>query len=114
MAAERGSVECPIVVSDSETDLDKSVECVMASPVKVVPGEMFRYWFVCCKATYRNWGRDIIESLSMMYIACFCMHGSMLVCVLVYRDIVKSLSEVEEDSEGSEPECDDQPDPVIM
>ena len=36
-----GSADCPIVVADtdSETDLDTSVE---ASPVKVVPGEMFR------------------------------------------------------------------------
>ena len=40
----------------------------------------------------------------------------MLVCVLVlvYRDIVKSLSEVEEDSEGSEAECEDKPESVIM
>ena len=38
----RGSADCPILVTDSETDLETSVE---ASPVKVVPGEMFRYLF---------------------------------------------------------------------
>ena len=36
------SAECPIVVTDSETDLDTSIQCAMESPVKVVPGEMFR------------------------------------------------------------------------
>ena len=36
-----GSAECLIVVTDSETDLDTSIECLMAFPVKVVPGEMF-------------------------------------------------------------------------
>ena len=38
-----GSAECLTVVTDSETDLDttSSIECLMAFPVKVVPGEMF-------------------------------------------------------------------------
>ena len=36
-----GSAECLIVVTDSETDLDTSIVCVMVSPVKVVPGEMY-------------------------------------------------------------------------
>ena len=39
--AGRGSAECLIVVRDSEPDLDTSIKCVMVSPVKVVPGEMF-------------------------------------------------------------------------
>ena len=38
--AERGSAECLIVVRDSKTDLDTTIKFVMASPVKVVPGEM--------------------------------------------------------------------------
>ena len=45
----------------------------------------------------------------------------MLVCVyvLMYRDIVESLSEVKEDSEvedseGSKAECEDKPEPVMM
>ena len=36
-----GSGECPIIVTDSETDLDTRIECLMAFPVKVAPGEMF-------------------------------------------------------------------------
>ena len=32
-----GSAECLTVVTDSETDLDTSTECLMALPVKVVP-----------------------------------------------------------------------------
>ena len=35
-----GSAECLIVVRDSETDLDTTTKFGMASPVKVVPGEM--------------------------------------------------------------------------
>ena len=38
--AEKGSAECLIVVTDNETDLNTSIECLMAFPVKVVPGEM--------------------------------------------------------------------------
>ena len=38
--AGRGTAECLIVVTDSEIDLDTSTKCAMASPVKVVPGEM--------------------------------------------------------------------------
>ena len=37
--AGRGTAKC-LVVTDSEIDLDTSIKCVMASPVKVVPGEM--------------------------------------------------------------------------
>ena len=39
--AGRSSAECLIFVRDSETDLETSIKCVMVSPVKVVPGEMF-------------------------------------------------------------------------
>ena len=35
-----GSAEYLIVVRDSETDLNTSSKCVMASPVKVVPREI--------------------------------------------------------------------------
>ena len=47
-----GSAEYLIVVRDSETDLDTSSKCVMASPVKVVPGEMLLaviLFFLCCQ-----------------------------------------------------------------
>ena len=39
--AGRGSAECLIIRTDSETDLDTSTECPTAFPAKVVPGEMF-------------------------------------------------------------------------
>ena len=37
--AGRGSADGLIVVRDSEMDLDTTIKCVMASPVKVVLGE---------------------------------------------------------------------------
>ena len=36
-----------VVVTDSEIDLDASIKCVTASPVKVVPGEMLFFFSLC-------------------------------------------------------------------
>ena len=70
--------ECLIVVRDSKTDLDTSIKCVMASPVKVVPGEM-----LLAGNTFFVW------SIETLFRACLRAGVSYLhraQCWSVYRD----------------------------
>ena len=50
--AGRGIADSLIVVTDSEIDLDTSIKCV-ASPVKVVPGEMFFFFVWSIETLFR-------------------------------------------------------------
>ena len=73
--AGRGSAQCLIVVRDSETDLDTSIKCVMASPVKVVPGEMLLAVILFFVWSIETLFRACLRRCKLL------TQGSMLVCV---------------------------------